>query len=162
MKEKIEAARRARELASPRPHPKKRAGSFSGGRCTSKSGTGAGAAAAAAAAAAVGGSGSSGAVGGEGGFGWGQSGVPPKAGAGRKSSNGRKSRSSDCSRLVMLVMICPLGGGLGGRNTAPPSEVIFSRWVPELKLKQSIFVRIVLYYYRLRIASTISYRFCYL
>ena len=37
MKAKIEAARRARELASPRPHTKKRAASFAGGRSTPRS-----------------------------------------------------------------------------------------------------------------------------
>ena len=70
MKEKIEAARRARELASPRPHTKKRTGSFAGGRSTPRgaaAGGGGGGAAGSWVGGAVGGSGSSGSGGGGGG-----------------------------------------------------------------------------------------------
>lgn len=92
MKEKIEAARRARELASPRPPPKKRAGSFSGGRGTSKSGNLSGAAAAA-----TGGTGG-GVPGGGGGVTWSQAGGSVKGNMSRKNSGGRRSRCSDSNR----------------------------------------------------------------
>lgn len=98
MKDKIEAARRARELASPRPPPKKRAGSFSGGRGTPKSGNLSGAAAAA-----TGGGGGGGAASVASGVTWGQAGGSVKGSMIRKNSGGRKSRSSsDANRRVSV------------------------------------------------------------
>lgn len=80
MKKKIEAARRARELASPRPHTKKRAASFAGGRSTPKT----------AAAGGGGAAGSGSAIGGA----WGQAGGAQRGTGGRKAVGRNKARSS--------------------------------------------------------------------
>lgn len=86
MKEKIEAARRARELASPRPHTKKRTSSFAGGRSTPRTATSSGGAG----------------TGGAGGSVWGQQGGGGQRATGSRKGGARsKARSvSDCGRCV--------------------------------------------------------------